>query len=84
MTKNLLAGVLSPTLSRLLAERETEQAQLLSRLAAGAPTPVSADILPHPALLRRFEEKVADLRAALTDEAIRTEASELIASWSRV
>lgn len=78
LTQNMLAGVLSPTLSRLLAEREAEKAQLLARLSIQAPASVSADILPHPTLLKHFEEKVASLRTSLNDDAIRTEASGVI------
>ena len=78
LTQNMLAGVLSPTLSRLLTEREAEKTQLLSRLVAQALVPVSAEILPHPTLLKHFEEKVASLRASLNDETIRSEASDVI------
>lgn len=35
-------------------------------------------------LLKRFEEKVADLRGALNNESIRTEASEVIGEFDSV
>ena len=40
--------------------------------------PAPAEILPHPVLLKRFEEKVADLRTALNGKTIRTEAWQVI------
>lgn len=62
LEQNLLAGVLSPALTRLLADREAEKAALQARLMAMPKrAPSSARILPHPALLALFEQKVASL-----------------------
>ena len=54
LAANMLTGVASPTLLRMLSEREAEKARL-ERVAA----PMAA-ILPHPSLLRK-----RGLRAAL-------------------
>ncbi len=60
LEQNMLAGLLSPTLAKLLSEREAEKAELEARLAASVkPLAPSARILPHPALLALFEQKVA-------------------------
>ena len=77
LSQNMLQGIISATLAKMLAEREAEQAALKARLDGAAPG-TSAEILPHPVLLKRFEEKIVDLRAALNDESIRTEGSEVI------
>ncbi|WP_408642050.1 recombinase family protein [Sphingomonas radiodurans] len=80
LAANMLTGVLSPTLIRLLGDREAEKDRLemlLTRNAASVPT---ATVLPHPALLRRFEEKVGKLRETLDDEPIRGEAAEIIST----
>jgi hypothetical protein len=45
---------------------------------SAAERPRAAPVLPHPVLLRRFEEKVKDLRAALNDPAIRSDAMKLV------
>lgn len=37
-------------------------------------------VVPHPALIRRYEQKVASLREALNDELIRAEASQSLRS----
>lgn len=82
LTANLLAGVISPTLTALLQARETEKAALEARLAKAPASAVktAAAILPHPTLLRRFEEKVGALRATLDDPAVRGEAAEILAT----
>ncbi|MEA1015270.1 hypothetical protein [Sphingosinicella sp. LY1275] len=79
LSQNMLAGILSPTLAKMLAEREAEQAALKARLERVRPV-ATAEILPHPVLLKRFEEKVADLRAALNDKAVRRQAAETLSS----
>lgn len=79
LAANLLQGVLSPTLQTLLANREAEKIILEARLAA-QPATSGASILPHPMLLRRFEEKVAALRETLDDEAVRGEAAEILST----
>ena len=77
LSQNLLAGVVGPTITRMLTERETERSRIEGELAAAA-RPKGAAVLPHPVLLKRFEEKVRDLRSALSDPAIHSEAVDLI------
>lgn len=79
LEQNLLKGVFSPALQRLLTEREAAKARLEAQLAIKPPPPPLADILPHPVLLQRFEAKVDNLRAALNNDAIRAEAAQVIA-----
>lgn len=77
LSQNLLAGVVGPTIMKMLAEREETKAHLGREIAA-ATIPMGAAVLPHPVLLKRFEEKVRDLRAALNDPEIRSEAIGLV------
>jgi site-specific DNA recombinase len=71
LTADMLAGVLSPTLIAVLRDREAEKADLEAVLAS-KPAPVSqAEILPHPALIALFREKIGALHASLNDEAVR-------------
>ena len=79
LSQNMLAGILSPTLAKMLAEREVEHAALRAQAERVGPA-TSAETLPHPVLLKRFEEKVANLRAALNDKAIRRQAAETLSS----
>ncbi len=78
LSRNLLAGVVSSTLAAMLTSREGER----DRLQAQIGRDVSEDvrILPHPALVRRFEEKVAGTRNALNDPSVRGEAAQTIRS----
>ena len=76
LAQHFLAGAVSPTLSRMLAEREAEKSRLEARLAP--PSTDGAAVLPHPVLLRRYEAKVLGLREALNDALIRSEATEVI------
>ncbi len=57
----------------MLGGRETEKAELEARLVHRIQPPVTADILPHPALLALFRKKVDRLHASLDNEAIRPE-----------
>ena len=78
--QNLLAGVASPVLRAMIAEREAEKERLEAQEAAttnGKPIVVS---LPHPVLVDRFRSKVAALRQSLDDEAIRTEAAAVMST----
>lgn len=72
---------MSSTLASMLADREAERDRLRIELSAAA-TP-EVDIMPHPALLRRYEEKVSNVREALNDPAVRTEAAQTIRSLIR-
>lgn len=57
----------------------------MARLAA-QPSVTTTAILPHPALLKRFADKMANLQATLDDERIRREVaatlSQLIESMT--
>ncbi len=78
--QNLLAGIASPVLRAMIAEREAEKERLEAQRVAtitGKPIVVS---LPHPVLVDRFRSKVAALRQSLDDEAIRTEAAAVMAT----
>ena len=60
----------------MLAEREDEEARLeaqLRRAATAAPT-----VVPDPALVKRYEEKVAGPRDALRNETVRAEAADAL------
>ena len=78
LSRNLLSGVVSSTLAAMLASREEERDRLQAQL--GRDVSEDVKILPHPALVRRFEEKVARIRDALNDPAVRGEAAQTIRS----
>lgn len=80
LAANMLVGVASPTLRKLLADREAEKATLEAKLSAPVSALPSAAILPHPDLRGLFEGKIARLRDALDDEAVRGEAAEILAT----
>jgi site-specific DNA recombinase len=77
---NMLAAVASPALLKLFADREAEKTRLEEQL--GTPTTVAppAAILPHPALLQLFDEKVGRLREMLNAETVRGEAAEILST----
>jgi hypothetical protein len=78
LAANMLTAVVSPTVTHMLAEREQEKAQLEKDLTNTRQQPLA--VLPHPALLRLFEDKVTGIRAALADPAVRGEAAEAVRS----
>ena len=78
--QNLLAGLASPVLRTMIADREAEKTKLEAVLTQKAAPAQTADILPHPALLEQFARKVEALRASLDDDAIRPEASAVLAT----
>ena len=80
LAANMLTGVLSPTLLKLLSGREAENASPEARLSDAATDRPTATVLPHPVLLQRFEEKVGRLIETLNDEAVRTEAAEILST----
>ncbi len=80
LAANMLAAVASPTLLRLLADREAEKSRLEGQLNIRTNVVPSATILPHPALLQLFEEKVARLRETLDNETVRGEAAEILST----
>lgn len=73
LSDNLLAGVVGPTIMSMISAREAEREDLAASIAARARA-IKADVIPDPALIRRFEEKIARLREALNDEAVRSKA----------
>ncbi len=76
LAANMLSGVVSPTIARMLAAREDERDGLsrrLQRTNEAGPT-----ILPHPTLRKRFEERVASLRASLSDPENRPEVAKTL------
>ena len=80
LAANMLTGVLSPTLLKLLGEREAEKARLESQMAGKPATLRTATILSHPDFLRLFKEKIGGLREALDTETVRGEAAEILST----
>ncbi len=80
LAANMLAAVASPALLKLLGDREAEKARLEVQLSTPTAVAPSATILPHPALLQLFDEKVRCLREALDEETVRGEATEILSS----
>jgi site-specific DNA recombinase len=78
LEQNMLSGLISPTLQRLLSDREAEKARLQAQLATKPSASPAPEILPHRILIARFKEKVGDLCLALNDERIRGEAAQVI------
>jgi site-specific DNA recombinase len=78
LSANLLAGVVGPTMMTMIAAREAELAALKARQAANR-GPTNVTIVPHAILVKRYEEKVARLREALSDELINVEAAQTLA-----
>ena len=75
LSRNMMISEGSSALHRLLADLEQERARL--ELIKPSERP-KAEILPHPILLERFKEKIRNLRLALSDDAVRPQAAELI------
>ena len=80
LAANMLAAVASPALLKLLAEREAEKARLEGQLSTPTMVAPSDTILPHPALLQLFQEKVRRLRETLDTETVRGEAAEILST----
>ncbi len=78
LSANLLTGLLSPTLMKMLSDREAEKADLENRLARSVQAQPVAQILPHPVLVQKFREKISALRETLNESVIHTEAAELM------
>ena len=78
--QNLLAGLASPALRSMIADREAEKARLESRSGGSAlkGNTVPAALPPHGELRKQSRAKVADLRASLDDDAARPEAAEIL------
>lgn len=72
LAANFLTGTVSPTLSRMLSEREAEKTRIKRQL--DTPVPTDPKVVAHPALVRRYEQKVANLREALNDEVLKSDA----------
>ena len=78
LSKNALAGLISPTIMRMISEREKEKEQLQGEIADRARRYPPPQLPSHEQLLARFKTKVATIREALNDETVRREASETI------
>ena len=72
LAQHFLSGTVSPILSTMLASREAERERLVGQLVR-KPT-AEETVVPHPTLIRRYEEKVGRLRETLNDPAIRDDA----------
>ena len=73
---NILAGLVGPTVNKLLADREAERTRLLK---SGARTGRAAApvMLANDAIVRRFEEKAGRLRETLSAPEVRVEAAAM-------
>jgi len=78
LAQHFLQGTVSPTLTAMLNDRENEKAQILQRLSV-KPAETST-VIPHPMLVKRYEEKVGRLRDALNDETVRSDAISALRS----
>ncbi|MDP1028636.1 hypothetical protein Q5H91_15545, partial [Sphingomonas sp. KR1UV-12] len=78
LAANMFTGAASPTLLRLLADQEAENALLEQRLSAQATSRPAATIPLHPDLHRLFREKIAEQREALDEETIHGGAGEIL------
>ena len=78
--QNLLAGLASPVLRAMIAEREAEKVRLEARGGAVADSKPTVILLPHPVLVEQFRSKVASLRQSLDDASIRTEAAAVLST----
>jgi hypothetical protein len=78
--QNLLAGIASPALRAMIAERETEKMRLEAHGGATTTEKSTATLLPQPVLMERFRSKVAALRESLDDASIRTEAAAVLST----
>ena len=63
---------------QLLCDTEAEKAKLESLLTRSTSAKPLAQIVPHPVLVQKFGDKIGALRETLNDDAVRTEAAELI------
>ncbi|WEK43202.1 MAG: hypothetical protein P0Y64_18060 [Candidatus Sphingomonas colombiensis] len=79
LVRNMLAGVLSPTLTQLLGEREAEKADLEAKLAGAPVAELPVHMPSADELMKRFQEKIADLYRNLNQDEHRTEAATIIA-----
>ncbi|WP_426291590.1 recombinase family protein [Sphingomonas sp. TWP1-3-1] len=78
--QNLLAGLATPALRAMIAEREAEKVLLETSAGAVADSKPTAILLPHPVLVEQFRSKVASLRQSLDDASIRTEAAAVLST----
>ena len=67
-------GLRAGSLQTKLDQLEAERAEVARNLASTPPSPLRL----HPNLAASYQQRVADLRSALTEEATRTEALEII------
>lgn len=78
LAANVRRGVLSPLLMQLLCDTDAEKTKLESLLTRSTTAKPIAQIMPHALLVQKFGEKIDALRETLNDDAVRTEAAELI------
>ncbi|WP_436286797.1 recombinase family protein [Sphingomonas trueperi] len=78
--QNLLAGLASPALRSMIADREAEKSRLESSSRGSATNGNTARSVlpPHGELRKQFRAKVAELRASLDNDAARPEAAEIL------
>jgi site-specific DNA recombinase len=77
LSANLLAGVVGPTIIRMLAEREAELAELRGRTSR-VNGPGAVRLPSEEAIIGRFRRKVEDLQATLADPSMRGEAAAVL------
>lgn len=70
-------GMYHPSMKAKMAELETTKAQLTASLAA-SPEPPALRL--HPSLTGLYQQKIADLAAALSDPVVKVEAAETLRS----
>ncbi len=80
LAQNFLSGVVSPALTALLTERESEKARLEAALGTSPRLTATPDLPPATVLLERFTARVEALRASLDDDAVRPEAAAILAT----
>ena len=78
LSANLLSGVISPTLAKMLGDRESEYAEIVARLAQSPTPPATAKVLPHPELVQLFRQKITVLANTLNDDAVQAQAAALM------
>ena len=74
IVETIAAGEASPALLQRLGELEREKADLEAKMAETKPHPIRL----HPNVDQYYVHKVAELRAALNQDASRYEAAEIL------
>ena len=79
LTANLVAGIVAPTIQRLLADRELERDKLLALMGSDNLGGQRAPLPSEEELLRMFEYRVAELRRTIDTDEIRVDAADILA-----